>query len=195
MKINKVSIKGIGGIDELDLEFKDGINMISGANGIGKTTILNIIKDAFTYNNRKVKRMEKHILELVHQFASSMLENRKIVKSKNHSKDMETNVAELLKQSRQLSFEKMKLYDEYKDDRIDRELYKQKAGQIGRQLEEIRRKIAESERDAKMLEQNNTAKKMKLEEFLNMEKFDTEKLREIIKVIRVHSQEYNGLIN
>ena len=88
-----------------------------------------------------------------------------------------------------MSSEKMKLYDEYKDDRIDRELYKQKAGQIGRQLEEIRRKIAESERDAKILEQNNTAKEMKLEEFLSMEKFDTEKLREIIKVIRVHSQE------
>ena len=133
--------------------------------------------------------MEKHILEHVHQFASSMLENRKIVESKNQSKDMETNVAELLKQSRQLSSEKMKLYDEYKDDRIDRELYKQKAEKIGRQLEEIRRKIAESERDAKMFEQDGTAKKMKLEEFLNMEKFDTEKLREIIKVIRVHSQE------
>ena len=56
-------------------------------------------------------------------------------------------------------------------------------------MEEIRRKIAESERDAKMLKQDNTAKEMKLEEFLNMEKFDTEKLREIIKVIRVHSQE------
>ena len=40
-----------------------------------------------------------------------------------------------------------------------------------------------------MLGKDNTAKKMKLEEFLNMEKFDTEKLREIIKVIRVHSQE------
>ena len=40
-----------------------------------------------------------------------------------------------------------------------------------------------------MLEQDNTAKEMKLEEFLDMEKFDTEKLREIIKVIRVHSQE------
>lgn len=51
----------------------------------------------------------------------------------------------------------MKLYDEYKDDRIDRESYKQKAEKIGRQLEEIRRKIAESERDAKMLEQDNTA--------------------------------------
>lgn len=58
--------------------------------------------------------MEKHILELVHQFASSMLENQKIVKSKNQSKGMETNVAELLKQSRQLSSEKMRLYDGYK---------------------------------------------------------------------------------
>ena len=40
---------------------------------------------------------------------------------------METNVAELLKQSRQLSSEKMRLYDGYKDGCIDRELYKQKA--------------------------------------------------------------------
>ena len=83
----------------------------------------------------------------------------------------------------------MKLSDDSNDDRIDRELYKQKAGKIGRQLEEIRRKNAESERDAKILEQDNTPKEMKLEEFLDMEKFDTEKLREIIKVIRVHSQE------
>lgn len=60
---------------------------------------------------------------------------------------------------------------------------------MGTKMVVFRRKIAESERDAKMLEQDNTAKEMKLEEFLNMEKFDTEKLREIIKVIRVHSQE------
>lgn len=39
---------------------------------------------------------------------------------------METNVAELLKQSRQLSSEKTRLHDEYKDGCIDRELYKQK---------------------------------------------------------------------
>lgn len=91
--------------------------------------------------------------------------------------------------SHQICAENQKLCDEYKDDRIDRESYKQKAEKIGRQLEEIRRKITESERNAKLLEQDNTAKEMKLEEFLNMEKFDTEKLREIIKVIRVHSQE------
>ena len=49
--------------------------------------------------------------------------------------------------------------------------------------------VEESEHDAKMLEQDDSAKKMKLEEFLNLKKFDTEKLREIIKVIRVYSQE------
>ena len=88
-----------------------------------------------------------------------------------------------------MSSEKMKHYDEYKDDRIDRELYKKKAETIGRQLEEIRRKIAELERNTKMLEQNDATKEMKLEDFLKMEKFDTAKLREFIKVIRVHSQD------
>ena len=133
--------------------------------------------------------MEKNILELVHQFATSMLERRNTVESKKQDKAKGTNIAELLKQSRQLSSEKLKLYDAYKDDRIDREVYKQKAEQIGRQLEEIRRMVEESEHDAKMLEQDDSAKKMKLEEFLNLKKFDTEKLREIIKVIRVYSQE------
>lgn len=40
-----------------------------------------------------------------------------------------------------------------------------------------------------MLKQDNVANEMSLEEFLNMEKFDTAKLREISKVIRVHSRD------
>ena len=40
----------------------------------------------------------------------------------------EINTAELQKQSRQLTSEKMKLYDDYKDGRIDRDSYKQRAG-------------------------------------------------------------------
>lgn len=59
-------------------------------------------------------------------FISLHLPCRKTAKSKKQSKGMETNVAELLKQSRQLSSEKMRLHDEYKDGCIDRELYKQK---------------------------------------------------------------------
>ncbi len=101
----------------------------------------------------------------------------------------EINTAELQKQSRQLTSEKMKLYDDYKDGRMDRDLYKQRAEKISGQLDEIKRKIEDAENSKKFLEQNELSDKIKLKDFLGIQKFDTEKLREIIKVIRVHSQD------
>ena len=92
------------------------------------------------------------------------------------------------KQSRQLTSEKMKLYDDYKDGRMDCDLYKQRAEKISGQLDEIKRKIEDAENSKKLLEQNELSDKIKLKDFLGIQKFDTEKLREIIKVIRVHSQ-------
>lgn len=47
MKIKQIIVSGVGGIKELKLEFDEHFNVICGANGIGKTTILNIIADAF----------------------------------------------------------------------------------------------------------------------------------------------------
>lgn len=46
-KIDNVKIKGIGGITELNISLKDGLNLICGTNGIGKTTILECISHAF----------------------------------------------------------------------------------------------------------------------------------------------------
>lgn len=58
MKINSLTINGIGGIKHLDLKFNDKLNVICGANGIGKSTILNIIADAFNAGyNSKLKEM------------------------------------------------------------------------------------------------------------------------------------------
>ena len=119
----------------------------------------------------------------------SMLEKEKKVSSNRQCDDKEINTAELQKQSRQLTSEKMKLYDDYKDGRIDRDSYKQRAGKISVQLEEIKRKIEDAKNSKKLLEQNELSDKIKLKDFLGIQKFDTEKLREIIKVIRVHSQE------
>ena len=129
------------------------------------------------------------ILGLVHQYAASMLEKEKKVSSNRQCDDKEINTAELQKQSRQLTSEKMKLYDDYKDGRIDRDSYKQRAGKISVQLDEIKRKIEDAENSKKLLEQNELSDKIKLKDFLGIQKFDTEKLREIIKVIRVHSQD------
>ena len=81
----------------------------------------------------------------------------------------------------------MKLYDDYKDGRIDRDSYKQRAEKISVQLDEIKRKIEDAKNSKKLLEQNELSDKLK--DFLGIQKFDTEKLREVIKVIRVHSQD------
>mgnify|MGYP000336853388 CR=1 FL=1 len=133
--------------------------------------------------------LEENILGLVHQYAASMLEKEKKVSSNRQCDYKEINTAELQKQSRQLTSEKMKLYDDYKDGRIDRDSYKQRAEKISVQLDEIKRKIEDAKNSKKLLEQNELSDKIKLKDFLGIQKFDTEKLREIIKVIRVHSQD------
>lgn len=69
-----------------------------------------------------------------------MLEKEKKASSKSQCEYKEINTAELQKQSRQLTSEKMKLYDDYKDGRMDRDSYKQRAEKISVQLDEIKQK-------------------------------------------------------
>ena len=57
MKIESLIIDGVGGIQHLELTFIEGMNVICGANGIGKTTVLDVISDAFSSNiASKLKR-------------------------------------------------------------------------------------------------------------------------------------------
>ena len=88
-----------------------------------------------------------------------------------------------------MTSERMKLYDDYKDGRMERDSHKQRAEKISVRLDEIKRKIEDAENSKKLIEQNELSDKIKLKDFLGIQKFDTEKLREIIKVVRVHSQD------
>ncbi|WP_122761200.1 AAA family ATPase [Pseudomonas viridiflava] len=57
MKIKQIQITGIGGIDDLILSFDGRMNIISGPNGIGKTTILESVAHAFSgYESNLLKR-------------------------------------------------------------------------------------------------------------------------------------------
>lgn len=56
MKVKRLSINGVGGIRSLQLDFTEGFNVICGANGIGKTTILNTIADAYANTWGLLKR-------------------------------------------------------------------------------------------------------------------------------------------
>lgn len=55
LKINSIDIKGIGPIRDLCLDLKPGFNIICGANGIGKTTILDCIAQSFTVQDWRVR--------------------------------------------------------------------------------------------------------------------------------------------
>lgn len=57
MKIKNIDIVGVGGIKKLQLQFNDGMNIICGTNGIGKTTILECIAQFFlNHSNDRLKR-------------------------------------------------------------------------------------------------------------------------------------------
>lgn len=58
MRIESLIIDGIGGIRHLELNFIPKMNIICGSNGIGKTTVLDIIADAFSSGttSSKLKR-------------------------------------------------------------------------------------------------------------------------------------------
>ena len=57
MKIKKIRITGVGGIDDLEINFDDRMNIISGPNGIGKTTILESIAHSFSgFESQLLKR-------------------------------------------------------------------------------------------------------------------------------------------
>ena len=48
MYIEKVAIKNFKAIDDIEIEFRPGVNLLIGDNGVGKTSILEVI-DAQTY--------------------------------------------------------------------------------------------------------------------------------------------------
>lgn len=58
MKIKRIEINNIGGVKSVAIEFKDGMNVICGYNGVGKTTILNCIAHSFTraINSKMISR-------------------------------------------------------------------------------------------------------------------------------------------
>lgn len=59
-KITMLHIQGVGGIEDLTINFNDNMNIICGPNGIGKTTILECLAQTFSnhYNNLLRKKAD-----------------------------------------------------------------------------------------------------------------------------------------
>ena len=62
LKIKRLCIDGVGGISSLDIKFKDGVNIICGPNGIGKTTILDSIVAPFAPSTTNIQNLKRNAL-------------------------------------------------------------------------------------------------------------------------------------
>ena len=54
MRVKKVKIEGVGGIESLSLELHANMNLVCGPNGIGKTTLLEVISHVFFNGNTQI---------------------------------------------------------------------------------------------------------------------------------------------
>ncbi|HHY0047706.1 TPA: AAA family ATPase [Clostridioides difficile] len=135
MKIEKIEIKGIGGIKELNLEFNKGLNIICGANGIGKTTILEVISHVFSIESSDLKKnanfdsgeaaVSYSFEDIVFLLKSTYKINgfdasRKEIIYSNQDKKMNSKFILFFKTHRELSYSKLNgvTGDEIYDDRI-----------------------------------------------------------------------------
>jgi predicted ATP-binding protein involved in virulence len=57
LRINEIKIEAIGPIKKLELSFNNDFNIICGQNGVGKTTILDCLAQAFSAANSSLKKM------------------------------------------------------------------------------------------------------------------------------------------
>lgn len=133
------------------------------------------------------EELETAVMEYVRKYAASMLADK--TPQKADKRKVETgNKTEILSAMKHLSSEKMKLYDDYKDGYISREDYKKLAEKIGQKLDGLQQQldnIVETEKEIREADHENAEEWNSLSA---LQVFDKERLRQIIKVIRVYSQ-------
>lgn len=63
MYIEKMNIKGVAGIVDLEIIFNEGMNVICGPNGVGKTTILECAAHTFSVNRTPILKRNVNVKE------------------------------------------------------------------------------------------------------------------------------------
>lgn len=74
MKIEKITIKDVGGINNLSLALNSGMNILCGPNGIGKTTILECI--AHCFSNGETLILRRNVLATSSEVTANLTHNK-----------------------------------------------------------------------------------------------------------------------
>lgn len=133
------------------------------------------------------EELEEAIMEYVRKYAASMLADKKPKRAQKR-KNETGNKTDILSTMKHFSSEKMKLYDDYKNGYISKEDYKELAETITQKLTKLQEQldsIAETEKEVREADQDEYEE---WKELSALQTFDKEKLRQVIRVIRVYNQ-------
>ena len=142
-------------------------------------------------NNRvEVAKVEDAIMKIVNMYATAYLDEKGIKKAgKSKEVSPEEKIATLEKKVKSLSSKKMMLYSDYKDDKLTREEYVKRSKAMVEQIDELHQKIEQLK--SELPTEDNSAGKFEtqLENIINMESFDREKIQKVIKKVIINGED------
>lgn len=142
-------------------------------------------------NNRvEIAKVEDAIMKTVNMYATAYLDEKGIKKAgKSKEVSPEEKLATLEKKVKSLSSKKMMLYSDYKDDKLTREEYVKRSKAMVEQIDELHQEIEQLKTEIPT-EDNSAGKfETQLENIINMESFDREKIQKVIKKVIINGED------
>ena len=141
-------------------------------------------------NRVEIAKVEDAIMKTVNMYATVYLDEKGIKRAgKSKEVSPEEKLAVLEKKVKSLSSKKMMLYSDYKDDKLTREEYVKRSKAMVEQIDELHQKIEQLK--SELPTEDNSAGKFEtqLENIINMESFDREKIQKVIKKVIINGED------
>lgn len=141
-------------------------------------------------NRVEIAKVEDAIMKTVNMYATVYLDEKGIKRAgKSKEVSPEEKLAALEKKVKSLSSKKMMLYSDYKDDKLTREEYVKRSKAMVEQIDELHQEIEQFK--SEMPTEDNSAGKFEtqLENIINMESFDREKIQKVIKKVIINGED------
>ena len=171
--------------------WRDGI--VTGATAAGNIVTLGAedsLYDKIMGEEGVIAKVEDAIMKTVNMYATVYLDEKGIKRAgKSKEVSPEEKLAALEKKVKSLSSKKMMLYSDYKDDKLTREEYVKRSKAMVEQIDELHQEIEQFK--SEMPTEDNSAGKFEtqLENIINMESFDREKIQKVIKKVIINGED------
>lgn len=140
-------------------------------------------------NRVEISMIQEAVTKTINLYASAYMDEKGVRKnSKERGISPTEKIASLEKMLSNLSSKKMKLYAEYKDEKISREEYVESSKKLVEQIKELNQEIEQNRREIQLEENKESKFDEQLEDVIQMEEYDLEKIQKVIKKVVINGE-------